>query len=237
MLVADLRLQGLYLVPGVLNTTHVTQGTDQNYGIYKSSFPHNLRNLSQCWFDKKESLKVCDLALCVFGGRCPSTGVVLRDAFLDAFSIERNLSCWHKCRAVPLARAPLHSSAAGVRHEVPVGLAAAVALTTGEEEGDAIIKKLRALETSNRFFCDLLTVNGLAPIIDSCVKALPIHHFDNLPLHPYPVHQTQLEDCLRLAKPRQEHTMWVIRVWSTHYVCDGRCTSWLEITVCDCTHM
>jgi hypothetical protein len=145
-------------VPGVPNTTHVTQETDQNYGIYKSSFRENLRNLSQCRFDKKESLKVCDLALCVFGGRCPSTGVVLRDAFSDAFSIERNLSCWHKCGAVPLTRAPLHSAA--VRHEVPVGPAAAVALTTGEEEGDAI-KKLRALETSNQFFCDLLTVNGL----------------------------------------------------------------------------
>jgi hypothetical protein len=56
-----------------------------------------------------------------------------------------------------VTRAPLHSSA--VRHEVPVGPAAA-ALTPREEEGDAI-KKLRALETSTRFFCDLLTANGL----------------------------------------------------------------------------
>ena len=29
-MLADLRLQGLYLVPGVPNTTHVTQETDQN---------------------------------------------------------------------------------------------------------------------------------------------------------------------------------------------------------------
>jgi hypothetical protein len=34
-MLADLRLQGLYLIPGVPNTTAKTQETDQNYGLYK----------------------------------------------------------------------------------------------------------------------------------------------------------------------------------------------------------
>jgi hypothetical protein len=90
-MLADLRLHGLYLVPGVPNTTHQTQETDQNYGIYKSSFRENLRNLSQCRFENSLTLQVADLPLLVFGGECPSTGLPLRDAFSDAFSIERNL--------------------------------------------------------------------------------------------------------------------------------------------------
>lgn len=46
-MLARLCVQGLYLVPGVPNTTHRTQETDQNYGIYKLSFRDNLRVLSQ----------------------------------------------------------------------------------------------------------------------------------------------------------------------------------------------
>ena len=33
---ADLRACGVYLFPGVHNTTHVSQETDQNYGLFKS---------------------------------------------------------------------------------------------------------------------------------------------------------------------------------------------------------
>jgi hypothetical protein len=51
-MLADLRLHGLYLVPGVpSNTTHKTQETDQNYGLYKSCVRENLRALSQACFD------------------------------------------------------------------------------------------------------------------------------------------------------------------------------------------
>jgi hypothetical protein len=121
-MLADLRLHGLYLVPGVPNTTHHTQETDQNYGIFKSSFRENLCKISQCWFENSLTLKVCNLLLLVFGGECPSTGLVLRDSFSDAFSIERNLSCWKKCGAVPLTKASLRSGA--IMHELPIGNAA-----------------------------------------------------------------------------------------------------------------
>jgi hypothetical protein len=154
-ILADLRLQGLYLVPGVPNTTHKTQETDQNYGIYKSSFRMNLRNLSQCRFDRRLTLQVADLPLLVFGGECPSTGLLLRDAFSDAFSIERNLSCWKKCGAVPLTKAPLHSGE--IRREVPVGAAADAVAGLPEDDGVTDLKNVEAL---NRFYCDILTANG-----------------------------------------------------------------------------
>jgi hypothetical protein len=154
-MLADLRIQGLYLVPGVPNTTAKTQETDQNYGVYKTSFRDNLRVLSQCRFENGLNLQVCDLALLVFGGSCPSTGLRLRDAFSDAFSIERNLSCWKKCGAVPLTRSPLYSGE--IRHEIPVGAAQQV---LGGGEDDAGVAQLKSLETMNKFYCDILTANG-----------------------------------------------------------------------------
>jgi hypothetical protein len=35
-MLANLQCQGVYSFPGVQNTTHVTQETDQNYGLFKS---------------------------------------------------------------------------------------------------------------------------------------------------------------------------------------------------------
>lgn len=154
-MLADLRLLGLYLVPGVPNTTHVTQETDQNYGLYKSVVRGNLRELSQARFDNKETMHTTDLPLVVFGGHCALTGVVLRDAFSEAFSIQRNLSCWRKCGAVPLTMAPLF--AGEVRQEVPVGAAATIASASEEDEGIALLK---SIEEMNAFYCDCLCANG-----------------------------------------------------------------------------
>ena len=41
-LLASLRLDGFHLFPGVLNTTAVTQETDQNYGPFKGAYERNL---------------------------------------------------------------------------------------------------------------------------------------------------------------------------------------------------
>jgi hypothetical protein len=76
-MLADLRLQGLYIVPGIPNTTAKAQETDQNYGLYKSVVRGNLRLLSQCRLDLQLMLQITDLPLIVFGGACPSTGLVL----------------------------------------------------------------------------------------------------------------------------------------------------------------
>jgi hypothetical protein len=85
-MLARLRLQGVYVVPGVPNTTGKTQETDQNYGPFKSKYRSNIRTLSQARFNRGLSLSVIDLPLLVFGGECPSTFVELQDAFSSAFS-------------------------------------------------------------------------------------------------------------------------------------------------------
>lgn len=159
-MLADLRLLGLYIIPGVPNTTHRTQETDQNYGLYKSCVRDNLRTLSQARFDllPRKTLQITDLPLIVFGGECPSTKLQLRDAFSEAFSIERNLSCWRKCGAVPLTMAPLF--AGDIRQEVPVGAAAGVAAAAAPSQEDEAIEQLKNLQELNIFYCDILNVNG-----------------------------------------------------------------------------
>ena len=155
-MLAALQLQGLYLVPGVPNTTGKTQETDQNYAFYKTSFRDNLRQLTQHRYDKKLTLQVGDLLpLLVFGGKCPRTGVQLRDAFTDAFSVEKNLLCWRKCGAVPLTRAPLDCNT--IRHEVPVEGAAAEQIGEQCELGT---QQLKNLESLNHFYVDFLSANG-----------------------------------------------------------------------------
>jgi hypothetical protein len=159
-MLANLKLQGLYIIPGVPNTTHVTQETDQNYGLYKSCVRENLRRLYQARFDlvPKKAMQVTDLPLIVFGGECPSTKLELRDAFREAFSVARNISCWRKCGAVPLTMAPLFTGQ--VRQEVPVGAAATVAAASGMSHEAEGIAHLQSLQAMNVWYCDLLNANG-----------------------------------------------------------------------------
>jgi hypothetical protein len=154
-MLANLRLMGLYLIPGVPNTTGQTQETDQNYGPFKGAYRGNIRTLSQARFNQNLSVRVTDLPMLVFGGTCPSTNVSLSDAFTQAFSPAANLACWKKCGAVPLTRQPLQSTE--VRREIPVGRAAQ--LVEGDKE-DVEIQRLRDLETNNMFYCDLLSASG-----------------------------------------------------------------------------
>ena len=100
-------------------------------------------------------LYTTDLPLLVFGGTCPHTGVLLGDAFTSAFSIEMNLSCWKKCGAVPLTRAPVHDS--GVRSQVAVGAAAA---RDDMSFQDPMVETLKKLEAVNHFYTDFLNANG-----------------------------------------------------------------------------
>jgi len=115
-MLADLRLQGLYVIPGVPNTTHVTQETDQSYGLYKSNCCVNLEKLSEARQRIRKRIMVIDLPLLVFGGYDYVTKTVLKNAFEIAFSIDKTLGCWRKCGAVPLTRLPLQSK--DVRHQI-----------------------------------------------------------------------------------------------------------------------
>jgi len=147
-MLASLRLQGVYLSPGVPNTTHVTQETDQNYGLYKSLYRSNLRVLAEARQARRKTIAVSDLPLLVFGGYDYITKCRLENAFERAFSQERNLACWKKCGAVPLTRFPLQSLQ--VRHELTYE-------GTTESKQTEQLKDLAAL---NHFHCDVLSTNG-----------------------------------------------------------------------------
>jgi hypothetical protein len=154
-MLAELRLQGCYLVPGVPNTTAVTQETDQNYGPFKGAYRNNIRKITQGRFDQSKSVRITDLPLLVFGGICDSSAVELENAFQKAFNMEANRSAWLKCGSIPLTRLVLRSQA--VRHQVP--LYAALnddPLLTDNEE----IRKLKELDNLNCYYCQILATNG-----------------------------------------------------------------------------
>ena len=115
-MLAYLRVLGIYCIPGVPNTTHVTQETDQNYGLFKTIFRSNIETLSQARFDMQKTLQVQDLPLLVFGGIDDVTKVTLEDSFDQAFSVSANLKCWRKCGTVPVTRVAL--LAENVQHQV-----------------------------------------------------------------------------------------------------------------------
>ena len=150
-MLAELRLLGVYLVPGVPNTTHVTQETDQNYGPFKTYYRTNLELLAEYRFGRHETLKMNDIPLLVFGAELD--GLVLSNAFEMSFSRERNLACWRKVGAVPLTRACLASDQ--VRREVVINSEGSYDLTVDPE-----VALLHSLAMHNRLCCDLLASSG-----------------------------------------------------------------------------
>ena len=91
-ILAYMRGLGLYCYPGISNTTHVSQETDQNYGLFKFDFRLNLEILLQARFDIQKTLLISDLPLLVFGGKDEEcTDAVVKDYFSRAFSVEANL--------------------------------------------------------------------------------------------------------------------------------------------------
>ena len=151
-MLAELRLKGLYLMPGVPNTTSVTQETDQNYGPFKTIYQENLQKLTQHRFEQGKTITISDLPFLVLG--CDNETLKLRDSFAEAFSLETCLSSWRQCGSVPLTRCALLSNK--VRHEITL-----TADGTVDEEGDpSETQKLLAIESANHFACDYLTGLG-----------------------------------------------------------------------------
>ena len=81
---------GIYCYPGVPNTTHAFQETDQKYSLSKSDFCSNLEILSQVRFDIQKILLISDLPLLVFGGKYEGC----TDDVVQDFSPE--LSVWRR---------------------------------------------------------------------------------------------------------------------------------------------
>ena len=105
-LLSSLRILGFVLYPGVPNTTLFTQETDQNYGLFKSIFRHNLDCITQLQADKNEAVSLLPLIVGLFfwGGIDPETNNNIEgSAFASAFSRERCLAAWAKVGAAPCA--------------------------------------------------------------------------------------------------------------------------------------
>ena len=87
-LLAELRLLGWYLYPGVPNTTAVSQETDRNYGPFKSQFRSNLATITDKRLEQKKSVSLQPwlVGMIVFGGTDMVTGFELTEcAFLAGF--------------------------------------------------------------------------------------------------------------------------------------------------------
>ena len=68
-LLSFLAARGFHLLPGVPNTTHVTQPTDQNYRHFKSMHRSNLEKLVHYHRSRNESVSQPDIPLLVFEKR------------------------------------------------------------------------------------------------------------------------------------------------------------------------
>ena len=151
-LLTELQLKGFYVTPCVPNTTHVTQETDQSYGLFKTNYRKNLESITEYRFTRGLTLKTTDLGLLVFGGQVDDS-LELVNAFEIAFSKEKNLHAWQFVGAVPLTRNCLDSDQ--VIHEIVVS-----ADGTVDVEADPETAKYMQLEAHNKLCCDLLSARG-----------------------------------------------------------------------------
>lgn len=154
-MLAGLRLRGLYMVPGVPNTTGATQETDQNYGPFKMAYRSNLRTLTNSRFARKMTLSINDLPLLVFGGKDVLSKCTLANAFKEGFSEKQCLSAWKKCGAVPLTSAPLLNPS--IRHEIVLDGKGTNGINTSL---DPHSERLRKLGDANYMHCFYLSSFG-----------------------------------------------------------------------------
>ena len=150
-MLARLRIRGFYLIPGVPNTTHVTQATDKNYGVFKSVYRENLRKLTMHRAKDNQAIKPTDIPLLIFGGDPQEIG--LKSAFEEAFAFEKNIKIWGDIGLYPFTRKCLEDN--NVKHEI-------VTLQDGtiDVDADPLAVKLLEIEDPNSKSTALLYLNG-----------------------------------------------------------------------------
>ena len=123
------------------------QETDRNYGLFKKVVRRNLAALAtSCYAQKKPiRLSVSTFGLVIYGGVCPQTSVVCKDAVAEAFSVDRNLECWDAVGAVPLTMKCLSDD--NVRHN-------------GNDKNDPEYDKYQIIQSKNDFSCAQLSTMG-----------------------------------------------------------------------------
>jgi hypothetical protein len=101
-LLARLRQLGFVMYPGMPNTTHVSQETDQQYGDFKTQFTINLDTIVEGRINNGVSLSLQPklMGLPLFGGVDSETGVcVTCSAFKAGFFKAKCLCTWEKVGA------------------------------------------------------------------------------------------------------------------------------------------
>ncbi len=99
------RFRGVYLFPGLPNTTSVQQKRDINYGPFKSVVCSNLKKIATACFSAQKLMKwgLSTFGLIVYGSVCPILNVVCKNAVDSAFNVKSNLHLWAVVGAVPFA--------------------------------------------------------------------------------------------------------------------------------------
>ena len=150
-MLAELRLRGFYLIPGVPNTTHVTQVTDRNYGQFKSVYRKSLSILTQECINMKKTIKPIDIPLLIFGREQRPK---LQNAFEHAFEFDQNLKIWATIGISPFTRNYLNHEK--VKHEVVIEVDGTIDI-----DSDRLSTKLISIEDLNRKATNLLDMNSL----------------------------------------------------------------------------
>jgi hypothetical protein len=179
-MLADLRCKGVYLFPGVQNTTHVTQETDQSYGLFKSQLRQNIQTLmsfNNATYHHQRQLHDAFPDLHALPPALPSLNrshygmllsgnssePVLLPAFANAFTRERCLRSWRLCGAVPLTRSALANPS--VQREVTLednnNTPDVIFVASNAAEFDWTTATLLELEEQNKAACDKLSKLGL----------------------------------------------------------------------------
>jgi len=140
---AELRSMGVYLFPGVQNTTQISQETDQNYGLFKSmtrlnteiilflliaihrkreeeskenkTFPAPTLNRSH--YPVITNGQAAEPATIIDGKITKVVANALPSPYATAFTAAKNKEAWDFCSAVPLTRRLLQHFS--VHHELP----------------------------------------------------------------------------------------------------------------------
>ena len=153
-LLAILRLNGFYMIAGVPNTTHVTQSTDRNYGLFKSDYRHNLQFLTISRREMNKTVKPSDIPLLIFGGH--GIEKLPKNCFETAFGKKKNQEVWKEIGIYPFNRNCLLNNK--VMHHV-------VYLPDGaiDIDADPATMELLAVEKANKnavLFLDSMGYNG-----------------------------------------------------------------------------
>eukprot|EP00536_Pseudo-nitzschia_multiseries_P011669 jgi/Psemu1/29661/gm1.29661_g len=92
--------KGFILLPGVPNTMHITQVTDQNFGPFKTAFRDNRKKLHASRHAEQRTVKMFDFLSLVFGYR-ENWSLRLWSAFEEAFGPAASKACWRKIGISP----------------------------------------------------------------------------------------------------------------------------------------